>query len=60
MKVIAESTAHLMQLLFEYHSAPLLSSSSPETAPEFAMKAVRGQVGQLAGDRFDDTRSKAA
>ncbi|MEM1153730.1 MAG: DJ-1/PfpI family protein [Pseudomonadota bacterium] len=58
-EVIAEPAAHVMQLLFEYRPAPPLNSGGPETAPEFAVDAVRAQVGQLAGDLFDYTRAKA-
>ena len=59
-EVIEEPAAHVMQLLFEYRPAPPFNSGGPETAPEFAVQAVRGQVSQLAGDLFEYTRTKAA
>ncbi len=59
-EVIAEPTAHVMQLLFEYRPAPPYNSGGPETAPEFAVAAVRDQVGQLSGDLFAYTKSKRA
>lgn len=59
-EVIAEPTAHVMQLLFEYRPAPPIDSGGPETAPDFAIEAVRDQVGQIAGDLFEYMKSKAA
>ncbi len=59
-EVIEEPAAHVMQLLFEYRPAPPFNSGGPETAPEFAVQAVRGQVSQLAGDLFEYTKTKAA
>lgn len=59
-EVIEEPVAHIMQLLFEYRPAPPFNSGGPETAPEFAVQAVRDQVGQLAGDLFEYTKTKAA
>ncbi|WP_368186120.1 DJ-1/PfpI family protein [Aestuariibius sp. HNIBRBA575] len=59
-QVIGEPVAHTMQLLLEYRPAPPFNSGGPETAPEFAVETVRGQVGQLAGDLFEYTKAKAA
>jgi len=59
-EVIEEPAAHVMQLLFEYRPGPPFNSGEPETAPEFAVQAVRSQVGQLAGDLFAYTNTKAA
>lgn len=59
-EIIEEPAAHVMQLLFEYRPAPPFNSGGPETAPEFAVQAIRGQVSQLAGDLFEYTRTKAA
>ncbi|MEJ8572472.1 DJ-1/PfpI family protein [Microbaculum marinum] len=59
-EVIEEPAAHVMQLLFEYRPAPPFASGGPETAPQFAVEAVRGQVGQLAGDLFAYTATKKA
>lgn len=59
-EAVAEPTAHVMQLLFEYRPAPPMMSGGPETAPAFAVEAVRGQVSQIAGDLFEYTRSKVS
>ncbi|WP_420568810.1 DJ-1/PfpI family protein [Thalassovita sp.] len=59
-EIIEEPAAHVMQLLFEYRPAPPFNSGGPETAPEFAVQAIRGQVSQLAGDLFEYTKTKAA
>ncbi len=59
-EVVSVPTAQVMQLLFEYRPAPAFDSGSPATAPDFAVEAVRGQVGALAGDLFAYTKSKSA
>lgn len=59
-EVIEEPVAHVMQLLFEYRPAPPFNSGGPETAPDFAVDAVRGQVSEIAGDLFDYTKTKKA
>lgn len=59
-EIAGEPTAHIMQLLFEYRPAPPYNSGGPDTAPEFAVEAVRGQVGQIAGSLFEYTKTKAA
>ncbi|WP_114285476.1 DJ-1/PfpI family protein [Candidatus Halocynthiibacter alkanivorans] len=57
-EVINEPTAHVMQLLFEYRPAPPFNSGGPETAPEFAVQAVRGKVAELAADLWAHANSK--
>jgi len=59
-EVMDEPVAHVMQLLLEYRPAPPYNSGGPETAPEFAVETIRGQVGQLAGDLFEYTKTKKA
>ena len=59
-EVIGEPTAHIMQLLFEYRPTPPFESGSPETAPDFAVDAVRGQVSQIAGTLFEHTKARSA
>lgn len=59
-EVIEEPAAHVMQLVLEYRPAPPFNSGGPETAPEFAVQAVRGNVSELAGDLFEYTKKKVA
>lgn len=59
-EIIAKPTAHVMQLLLEYRPAPPFASGGPETAPDFAVEAVRGRIAELASDLFAHTRTKTA
>lgn len=59
-EVVAEPTAHIIQLMFEYRPAPPINSGGPETAPAPIVETVRGLVVQNAGDLFEFTRSRAA
>ncbi len=56
--VIGEPTAHVMQLLFEYHPSPPFNSGGPKTAPQFAVDAVRGKVAEIAPDLWEYRNSK--
>ena len=56
--IIGEPSAHVIQLLFEYRPAPPFNSGRPETAPQFAVDAVRGKVAEIAPDLWNYINSK--
>ena len=56
--VIGEPSAHIIQLLCEYRPAPPFNSGGPETAPQFAIDAVRGAVAEIAPDLWDYVSNK--
>ena len=57
-EVVNEPTAHVLQLMFEYRPAPPFNSGGPETAPDYAVQAVRGKVGELAADLWQHASTK--
>lgn len=59
-ELVGTPTAHVMQLAYEYRPAPPFGSGGPETAPEFAVEAVRQDVAGLAADLFAYTAAKKA
>ncbi|NEQ70574.1 MAG: DJ-1/PfpI family protein [Symploca sp. SIO2D2] len=51
--ILGEPSAQVIQLLFEYRPAPPFNSGGPETAPQFAVDAIRGKVAEIATDLWE-------